>query len=76
MDAQPEEVPPTGDPPAGNEDKGQTPAADNADGAQPDAAKAQPDPNFDFNVPLPEIINIDRMSRISDVKSIWRSGIK
>lgn len=40
MDAQPEEVPPTGDPAADKDDKGQTPAADNADGAQPEAAKA------------------------------------
>ena len=31
---------------------------------------------MDFNIPLPENVNIDRMSRISDVKSIWRSGIK
>ena len=33
-------------------------------------------PPIDFNQPLPEIINMERMGRISDVKAIWRAGIK
>lgn len=73
--------PAAGDPAAATDGKAQTPGPDGADGAnasQPGSqaeAKGGPKP-LDFNVPLPETINIDRMSRISDVKSIWRSGIK
>jgi hypothetical protein len=56
----------------------QTPADNPEGGANASGVPSAPgkDPNFNFNVPLPEIIHIDRMSRISDVKSIWRSGIK
>jgi len=62
--------------PAVADDKPKTPLPDGqeaADGSH--EVKAGPPP-LDFNVPLPEKINIDRLSRISDVKSIWRSGIK
>ena len=81
----PSEAPPNdaGGTDPGTGDKAEVPVA--ADGQpQPDAAgapggtaAAPKDPDeFDFNVPLPETIEIDRMSRISEVKSIWRSGIK
>lgn len=63
--------------PAAADDKAKTPAPDGAeapDGSQQDGMGGPPP--LDFNVPLPEKINIDRLSRISDVKSIWRSGIK
>ena len=69
------------------DDKAQTPAPDTAEpvkagapGGTPGTAPGQEvkggPPPLDFNIPLPETVNIDRMSRISDVKSIWRSGIK
>lgn len=73
------------------DEKAQTPAPDNAEpvkagapggapGGTPGTAPGQEvkggPPPLDFNIPLPETVNIDRMSRISDVKSIWRSGIK
>lgn len=79
MDTSPEAQPPTqpGDPAAGADDKPVTPAADNAEGpngSQPDVK--QESNLLNFNVPLPETINIDRLGRISDVKSVWRSGIK
>lgn len=77
----PSEAPPNdaGGTDPGPADKAGVPVA--ADGQPQPAADggAAPakDPNeFDFNVPLPETIEIDRMSRISEVKSIWRSGIK
>lgn len=56
---------------AGPEDA-QNPAADpGAEGAK------EVDPFLlNFNVPLPETVHIERMGRISEVKSIWRSGIK
>jgi len=79
----PSEAPPND---AGGTDPGPADKAGAAADGQPqpaaaagaDAGTAPPkDPDeFDFNVPLPEIIEIDRMSRISEVKSIWRSGIK
>ena len=88
MDPQPEQ-PPTepGDPAAGAEDKPLTPKPDAADGgaagggtpagSQPGGGEVQPQMQLiNINVPLPETINIDRMARISDVKSVWRSGIK
>ena len=31
---------------------------------------------LNFLVPLPEDIVVERISRVSEVKSIWRSGIK
>ena len=73
------------------DEKAQTPAPDTAEpvkagapggapGGTPGTAPGQEvkggPPPLDFNIPLPETVNIDRMSRISDVKSIWRSGIK
>ena len=80
MDPSAEGDPPT-DPIVAADEKAQTPGPDAADpvkagkpGETPEA-KGGPPP-LDFNIPLPETVNIDRMSRISDVKSIWRSGIK
>ena len=86
MDPQPEQ-PPTepGDPAAGADEKPVTPKPDTADGgaaaggSQPGGGGvevAQQQQLININVPLPETINIDRMGRISDVKSVWRSGIK
>lgn len=74
MDASEAGPPTEAGPPEGTEaapDDGNPPAADNADGSV-----RPPDPNFDFTAPLPEVIHIERVGRISDIKSIWRSGIK
>ena len=55
---------------------GQNPPVENPDAVEgEEGPKADPN-GLDFNVPLPHDIHVDRMSRISDVKSIWRSGIK
>lgn len=79
MDPSAEAQPPAqpGDPAAGAEDKPVTPGPDGAEGASGSQPEGKQESNLlNFNVPLPEVINIDRMSRISDVKSVWRSGIK
>jgi hypothetical protein len=63
----------------GGEDGGvdaENPAGEQLDGA---GGALQPggDPHaLNFDVPLPETIKIDRISRMSEMKSIWRSGIK